>query len=364
MSANYNDIQMFNDFYRDKRIFLTGHTGFEGCWLTLWLKSLGANVLGYALEPDTDPSMYEEVRLYSHCKNEFGNIMDTRRLNDVMKKFKPEIIINLASQPVVSLGEKNPAVTFQTNVLGAVNVLEAAKKYDCVKAYLEISSGACYANREGENVETDIIGGANIYSASMACKEMMVDTYRKSEAAGKFPIATARGGNAIGGGDWIQDRLIPEFIKEVSVGSRIKLRNPNTVRPFQHILDLLSGYLMLAKCLYENGDKYAQAFNFGANDDGNLTVKDFLQRFINVYGKGVIVDDEKGKFFEYDRLILNSDKAKNLLGWTPTLNIDKTIDFTVEWYKKFYADKDDMFDVTMAQIAEFERLCKYNESNL
>ena len=355
---------MFNDFYRGKKIFLTGHTGFEGCWLTLWLKSLGANVLGYALEPDTDPSMYEEVRLYSHCKNEFGNIMDVKRLNDVMKKFQPEIIINLASQPVVSIAEQNPAVTFQTNVLGAMNVLEAAKKINTVKAYVEISSGACYADRTNENYETDAIGGANIYSASMACKEMMVDTYRKSEASGKIPIATARGGNAIGGGDWIKDRLIPEFIKEVSVGSRIKLRDANSVRPFQHILDLLSGYLMLAKNLYENGDKCAQAFNFGANSDGNLTVKDFLQKFINVYGKGVIVEDSDKKFFEYDRLVLNNDKAKNILGWTPTLDIDKTIDFTVEWYKKFYADNDNIYDVTMAQIAEFERLCKYNEANL
>lgn len=355
---------MFNDFYNGKRVFLTGHTGFEGCWLTLWLKSLGANVLGYALEPDTDPSMYEEVRLYSHCKNEFGNIMDVKRLDDVMKKFRPEIIINLASQPVVSIAEQSPAVTFQTNVLGAMNVLEAAKKYDCVKAYVEISSGACYADRKHENVETDTIGGANIYSASMACKEMMVDTYRKSEASGSFPIATARGGNAVGGGDWIKDRLIPEFIKEVSIGSRIKLRDAESVRPFQHILDLLSGYLMLAKNLYENGEKCAEAFNFGANSDGNLTVKDFLQKFINVYGQGVIVEDNDKKFFEYDRLVLNSDKAKNLLGWTPTLDIDKTIDFTVEWYKKFYADKDDMYEVTMAQIAEFERLCKYNEANL
>jgi CDP-glucose 4,6-dehydratase len=352
---------MFNGFYKDKKVFLTGHTGFEGCWLTLWLKSLGANVLGYALEPDTVPSMYEEVKLYSHCKNEFGNISDTKKLNSTIKQFEPEIVINLASQPIVGIAEKNPIITFQTNVMGTMNVLEAAKLPKTVKAFLDITSGACYLNREIPCSEDEIIGGSNIYSSSMACKEMMIQAYRNCKVSGEYFLATARGGNAVGGGDWISDRLIPDYIKSMQESNYIRLRKPYAIRPFQHILDLLSGYLLLAKKLYENGEKYSTSFNFGANDDGNLQVRDFLQRFINVYGQGKISEYYEEKYPESDKLILSNEKAKDILKWTPTFSIEETIDLTVEWYKKFYANQDDMFDVTMKQIKLFEEKCTWNK---
>jgi len=348
---------MFDNFYKNKRVFLTGHTGFKGSWLTLWLKSLGADVLGYSLEPETTPSMFEELRIYGHCKNEFGNILDESHLEQAMQEFKPEMVFHLAAQPLVRLSYKEPVLTYKTNVIGTLNVLEAARKCGSVKAFVNVTTDKCYENREtSEGYREDApMGGYDMYSSSKGCVEIMSSSYRRSflQDSGSYALACARAGNVIGGGDWAIDRLIPDCIRSINSNSDIEIRNPIAVRPWQHVLEPLSGYLILGQKLYEDGEKYAEGFNFGPNEDSVLTVAQVAQKVCDAYGKGTVVVGEKSPLHEAGLLMLNADKAKTILNWNPKYSPDIAISKTVEWYKHFYSTDCDMLEFTLKQIDEY-----------
>lgn len=349
---------MFKDFYKGKKVFLTGHTGFKGSWLTLWLKKLGADVLGYSLEPNTLPSMFEELRIYGHCKNVFGNILDVQKLEETMKEFQPDIIFHLAAQPLVRLSYREPVLTYKTNVIGTLNVLEAARKCTSAKAFVNITSDKCYENKEVEHgyKEDDPMGGYDMYSSSKGCVEILSSSYRRSflTSNNDFALGCARAGNVIGGGDWAQDRLIPDCIRAINKGIDIEIRNPIAIRPWQHVLEPLSGYLLLGEKLYNEGKKFAQGFNFGPNEDSALTVEKVAGMVCEYYGKGNVIVGEKSSLHEAGLLMLNIDKTRSTLGWTPTYSANEAIAETVEWYKHFYDKDTDMFDLTIKQIEKFE----------
>lgn len=345
---------MFNNIYRNKKIFVTGHTGFKGSWLVLWLKSLGAEVMGYSLEPDTSPSMFKALQIDKQIKSIIGNILDVQKLETYMNEFQPEIVFHLAAQPLVRLSYLEPVLTYQTNVIGTLNVLEAAKKCASVKALVNVTTDKCYENKEINRgyKEDEPMGGHDMYSSSKGCVEILSSSYRRSFLQNGYAMATARAGNVIGGGDWAADRLIPDCIKSINRNKPIEIRNPLAVRPWQHVLEPLSGYLRLGELLLNDGQKYAQGFNFGPNEDSVLKVSDVTKKIVELYGHGEVVVQKYDDLHEANLLILNNEKAKNLLDWTPTYSAPQAVEKTVEWYKKFYA-KETMLDFTFNQINDF-----------
>ncbi len=356
---------MFNDFYKGKRVLLTGHTGFKGSWMTLWLKSLGADVLGYSLKPNTDPSMFEELRVYGHCRNEFGNILDSKKLQEAINIFKPEIVFHLAAQPLVRLSYSEPVLTYQTNVIGSLNVLEAARKCKSIKAFVNVTTDKCYENKEVARgyKEDEPMGGYDMYSSSKGCVEILSSSYRRSFLQNEdgYALATARAGNVIGGGDWAKDRLIPDCVTAINRGEKIEIRNPVAVRPWQHVLEPLSGYLLLGQKLYEEGKKYAEGFNFGPNEESVLKVADVAQKVVDCYGKGEVVIHKRDDLHEANLLMLNIEKAEKVLGWTPTYTAEQAVEKTAQWYKRFY-DNQEMFEYTIEQIHEYEENIKWNKN--
>ncbi len=346
------------EIYKNKKVFLTGHSGFKGSWLTLWLNSLGAEVLGYSLEPNTEPSLYNVLSLENKCKSVFGNILDREKLEKTMSDFNPDIVFHLAAQPLVRLSYSEPLMTYETNVIGSLNVLEAARKCPNVKAFVNVTTDKCYENKEVNRgyKEDEPMGGYDMYSSSKGCVEIMSSSFRRSflQDSRGYAMATARAGNVIGGGDWALDRLIPDCVRFINEGQKIEIRNPVAVRPWQHVLEPLSGYLLLGQRLLEHDEKYAQGFNFGPSEESVLTVADVAQRVVNFYGKGEVIVGEKSDLHEANLLMLNVEKAKNILGWTPTYTANEAIRETVEWYKRFYAGEK-MLDFTLGQIKEYER---------
>ena len=353
---------MFNNIYKGKKVLVTGHTGFKGSWLTLWLNKLGANVCGYSLEPNTEPSMFKELNLTDFCENHFENILDTKKLKKVFEEFQPEIVFHLAAQPIVRLSYKEPVLTYQTNVIGTLNVLEAARNCKSVKAFVNITTDKCYENKEVARgySEDEPMGGYDMYSSSKGCVEIMSSSYRRSflQEEGTYAMATARAGNVIGGGDWAEDRLIPDCVRYINRNQPIEIRNPIAVRPWQHVLEPLSGYLLLGEKLLTEGKKYAEGFNFGPNEDSVLKVADVAQKVVENYGRGEVVVHKKDNLHEANLLMLNIDKAEKVLGWTPTLTAEEAVKNTVEWYKHFYDKSENMYDFTMKQIGEYEE--KFN----
>lgn len=356
--------------YKGKKVFLTGHTGFKGCWLALWLKSLGAEVLGYSLSPNTTPSFFGAVKLENEIKSVLGNILDKEKLEKTMQEFNPDIIFHLAAQPLVRLSYAEPLLTYQTNVIGTLNVLEASRKCTNIKAFVNVTTDKCYENKEVDRgyTENEPMGGWDMYSSSKGCVEIMSSSYRRSflKDGKPFAMATARAGNVIGGGDWAQDRLIPDCIKFINTDRPIEVRNPIAIRPWQHVLEPLSGYLLLGQKLIESqatkdSAKYTDGFNFGPNPDSILTVADVVQRVINYYQKGEIIINQKDDLHEANLLMLNIDKAKQILNWVPTYSADEAIQSTVEWYKRFYKGNIDekfktteMLDFSLNQIKNYE----------
>lgn len=358
---------MFNNIYKGKRVLVTGHTGFKGSWLTLWLRSLGAEVLGYSLEPETNPSMFEELEIYGKCRNEFGNILDEKHLKETFDEFKPEIVFHLAAQPLVRLSYKEPILTYKTNVIGSLNVLEAARHCQSVRAFVNVTTDKCYENKEINRGyrEDEPMGGYDMYSSSKGCVEIMSSSFRRSflQEDGTYALATARAGNVIGGGDWALDRLIPDCVRAINAGEKIEIRNPIAVRPWQHVLEPLSGYLLLGQKLLEEGqgkfrDKYASGFNFGPKEDSVLKVSDVAQRICEYYGRGEVVVHKKDNLHEANLLMLNIEKAEKVLNWTPTYTADTAIKNTVEWYKHFYNKDTNMYEFTMEQINEYSKAVK------
>ncbi|MFA7658001.1 MAG: CDP-glucose 4,6-dehydratase [Candidatus Gastranaerophilaceae bacterium] len=363
--------------YKNKKVFLTGASGFKGSWLTLWLQSLGAEIMGYSLNPNTKPAMFLELGIDKKIKNVYGNILDKEKLEKTMTDFNPEIIFHLAAQPLVRLSYSEPLLTYQTNVIGTLNVLEAARKCPNIKAFVNVTTDKCYENKEINHgyKEDEPMGGWDMYSSSKGCVEIMSASYRRSFLQGGKPyaMATARAGNVIGGGDWALDRLIPDCIRAIEEdikgrGKRerdlstlqpfdlltISIRNPIAIRPWQHVLEPLSGYLLLGQKLLEGGEEFAQSFNFGPNSDSVLTVADVAQKFVEYYGKGTVVVDKKDDLHEAGLLMLNIEKAKKTLGWTPAYSADEAIKKTVEWYKIFYSGEK-MVEFTLEQIKNYER---------
>lgn len=350
---------MFNNIYRGKRVFLTGHTGFKGSWLALWLTQLGAKVCGYSLEPNTKPSMFKELLIENRIeKSIIGNILDIGKLEQSMKEFQPDIVFHLAAQPLVRLSYSEPILTYQTNVIGSLNVLEAARHTPSVKAFVNITTDKCYENKEVNRgyKEDEPMGGYDMYSSSKGCVEIMSSSFRRSflQDEGTYAMATARAGNVIGGGDWAEDRLIPDCVRYINTDEKIEIRNPIAVRPWQHVLEPLSGYLLLGQKLLEEGKKYAEGFNFGPNEDSVLRVADVAKKVCEYYGKGEVVVQKRDNLHEANLLMLNIEKAEQVLGWTPTFTTDEAIKHTVEWYKHFYNQDTDMYDFTMKQIEEYK----------
>lgn len=356
---------MFNNIYKGKKVFLTGHTGFKGSWLALWLTQLGAEVCGYSLSPNTTPSLFNELDIQNKISiSTIGNILDTEKLNNTVANFQPDIIFHLAAQPLVRLSYAEPVLTYQTNVIGTLNVLEAARKCSSVRAFVNITTDKCYENREIHRgyKEDEPMGGHDMYSSSKGCVEIMSSSYRRSFLENSYAMATARAGNVIGGGDWALDRLIPDCIRGINQGADIEIRNPVAIRPWQHVLEPLSGYLLLGQKLMEDGPKYADGFNFGPNEDSVLTVAEVAKRVTNFYGKGNVIIGDKSPLHEAGLLMLNIEKAKRILGWHPSYTANEAIQKTVEWYKHFYNQDIDMYEFTIRQIRDYEGSIKWNKN--
>ena len=358
---------MFNNIYKNKKILLTGHTGFKGSWLALWLTSLGAEVCGYSLKPNTNPSMFDELKIDKKIKKSvYRNILDNRNLEEVMNAFCPDIVFHLAAQPLVRLSYSEPKLTYETNVIGTLNVLEIARKCSSVKALVNITTDKCYENKEIHRgyKEDEPMGGYDMYSSSKGCVEIMSSSYRRSflQKEGTYAMATARAGNVIGGGDWALDRLIPDCVRSINKGIDIEIRNPIAVRPWQHVLEPLSGYLLLGQRLLEEGKKYADGFNFGPNEESVLTVAEVSQMACEAYGKGKVFVGEKSPLHEAGLLMLNIEKAEKVLGWTPTLTAKEAIKNTIEWYRHFYDKDTDMYEYTIGQIKNYEEKIQWNKN--
>ncbi len=358
---------MFNNIYKGKKVFLTGHTGFKGSWLALWLTMLGAEVCGYSLKPNTEPSMFAELNIENKIKKSiYGDILDVERLEASVEEFKPDIIFHLAAQPLVRLSYSEPVLTYKTNVIGTLNVLEAARKCKGIKAFVNVTTDKCYENKEINRGyrEDEPMGGYDMYSSSKGCVEIMSSSYRRSFLQGEegYAMATARAGNVIGGGDWALDRLIPDCVRYINSGQKIEIRNPIAVRPWQHVLEPLSGYLLLGQKLLEDGKKYAEGFNFGPREESVLRVAEVAQKVVENYGRGEVIVHKKDNLHEANLLMLNIEKAEQVLGWTPTYTADLAIERTVDWYKHFYQKDTDMYVYTLNQIKEYEESIKWNKN--
>lgn len=357
---------MFNNIYKGKKVFLTGHTGFKGSWLSLWLVNLGAQVCGYSLAPNTEPSMFNELNIKDKiAKSVIGDILDEGLLEKSMQEFQPDIVFHLAAQPLVRLSYAEPVMTYKTNVIGSLNVLEAARKCASVRAFVNVTTDKCYENKEINRgyKEDEPMGGYDMYSSSKGCVEILSSSFRRSflQNDESMAMATARAGNVIGGGDWALDRLIPDCVRSINDGIDIEIRNPIAVRPWQHVMEPLSGYLLLGQKLLEEGHKFADGFNFGPNEESVLTVADVAQKVCEYYGKGKVFVGEKSSLHEAGLLMLNIEKAAKILNWTPTYTASEAIKNTVEWYKYFYAKNDDMYEFTMRQIESYSQQYKNKE---
>jgi len=356
---------MFNNIYYKKTVLVTGDTGFKGSWLAIWLRELGASVVGYSLAPPSEPNNYEATKLQKKITHVSEDIRDLDLLMETLKKHQPEFVFHLAAQPIVRLSYNEPKMTFDTNVGGTVNVFEAVRLNPCVKVLVNITSDKCYENKEwvwGYR-ENDPMGGHDPYSASKGCAELICNAYLKSffalSGAQNRPIgvASARAGNVIGGGDWGADRLVPDCIRALSSGQAIGIRSPHAIRPWQHVLEPLSGYLQLGAALWRDPEKYSGAWNFGPDESSHLTVAEMAGILIEYWGDGSWknLSDPQAPH-EAKLLKLNCDKSHAELDWRSTFTIHECLQTTTEWYKEFYSGHKikDMYQFCVAQIRKYE----------
>jgi CDP-glucose 4,6-dehydratase len=352
-------------FWKNKRVFISGHTGFKGSWLCLWLHKMGAKISGYALQPPTDPSLFELAEIGKTTKTIIADIRDFGKLRNAFESEKPEIVFHMAAQPLVRDSYKVPVDTYEINVMGTVNLLEAIRLHGgSVRAVVNITTDKVYENREwvwGYR-ENEPLGGYDPYSNSKACSELVTAAYRNSYfnpaeySKHRCAIATARAGNVIGGGDWASDRLVPDCIRALLKGETIKVRNPNAVRPWQHVLEPLSGYLCLAQKLIEEGACFAQGWNFGPNDIDTKPVEWIVNRMCEMWGgnAGYIIQNSRGPH-EAGLLKLDCSKSKSLLNWQPRTTVVWAIEKSIEWTKE-YLHRSNLEKVCFTQIHEFESL--------
>jgi CDP-glucose 4,6-dehydratase len=352
---------LFNKFFRDRKVLVTGHTGFKGSWLSLILSSLGADIYGYALEAPTNPNLFELSKIDKLVSSTIGDVRDYDKLLRSIKEIRPEIIIHMAAQPIVRESYKNPRETYEINVMGTVNLLEAVRQVDSVRVVLNVTTDKCYENREwiwGYR-ENEPMGGYDPYSNSKGCSELVTASFRNSFFNQKeykkhgVALASARAGNVIGGGDWAEDRLIPDFIRSIVRGEKLKIRSPYAIRPWQHVLEPLCGYLLLCQKLHSNGPEFAEGWNFGADDNDSRNVEWITKKICEFWGDGVSYEvDDNPQPHEANYLKLDCSKAKALLGWHPEWNIESSLKEIVAWYKAFL-NGSDMREVTIAQINKF-----------
>ena len=349
-------------FWRGKRVFLTGHTGFKGGWLSLWLQQLGADVTGYALEAPSTPSLFAVADIGRGMRSIIGDIRDAEHLAAAMQEAQPEIVIHMAAQALVRYSYANPVETYAVNVMGLVNFFEAVRATPGVKAVVNVTSDKCYENKEWPwgYRENEAFGGYDPYSNSKACAELVTAGYRSSffnpsnHAQHGVALASGRAGNVIGGGDWATDRLIPDMVRAISCGEAVMIRNPAAIRPWQHVLEPLSGYLTLAEHLFEHGCAYAEGFNFGPADSDARPVEWIINRLCQSWGEGASwAIDGALQPHEAHYLKLDCSKARGRLGWQPRWNLGQTIEHIVAWHQA-HARGADMREMTLAQINTYQ----------
>lgn len=346
-------------FWKGKKVFLTGHTGFKGSWLSLWFASMGAKVVGYALAPNTTPNLFDVLAINSLIeKSHIADIRDLANLQKSMSEAKPDIVIHMAAQPLVRYSYVNPVETYATNVMGTIHVLESTRTIDSVRATVVVTTDKCYENKEwvwGYR-ENEPMGGFDPYSNSKGCAELVTSAYRQSYFSGPNSInkvASARAGNVIGGGDWSYDRLIPDAIKAFEANKPLMIRNPLATRPWQHVLEPLSGYLILAQALYEQGSAFASGWNFGPCDEDNRSVQDVAQLVISNWGETARWEKEGSEQpHEASLLKLDCSKARTQLGWIPKWNLERAVQQIVQWHKAYQAEAR-MQEFSLAQINHY-----------
>lgn len=355
------NLEVRHEFWQGKRVLMTGHTGFKGSWLSLWLQSMGAQVVGYSLNPPTNPSLFEVAKVGNGMTSIIGDIRDLEKLRAVFTKHNPQIVIHMAAQPLVRYSYTEPVETYSTNVMGTVHLLEAVRSTPTVKAVVNITSDKCYENREWEwgYRENEAMGGFDPYSSSKGCAELVASAYRNSYFhPDKFQqhgvaIASARAGNVIGGGDWAGDRLIPDILRAITEGRPVNIRNPHAIRPWQHVLEPLSGYLQLAQKLYEEGAAYADGWNFGPNDEDAKPVQWIVEKLTQSWGEGASWMLDAGEHpHEAHYLKLDCSKAKSRLDWHPKWHLEHTLGAIIEWHRA-HRDGKDMRALSLKQIQQY-----------
>lgn len=350
-------------FWNGKRVFLTGHTGFKGSWLSLWLASMGAKVTGYALAPNTTPNFFEVAKVDGDLeKSHIADIRDLDKLQKAMADAKPEIVIHMAAQPLVRYSYANPVETYATNVMGTVHVLESIRALGSVRATVIVTTDKCYENKEWAwgYRENEPMGGHDPYSNSKGCAELVTSAYRQSYfspekySQHQVAIASARAGNVIGGGDWSEDRLIPDAIKAFEAQQALMIRNPLATRPWQHVLEPLSGYLVLAQALYQEGAKFAGGWNFGPRDDDARPVQEVINLLIKNWGSVVSwIQDQSEQPHEAHSLKLDCSKARQYLGWTPRWSLEQAIESITQW-QQAHQQQGNMREMSLRQIASYQ----------
>lgn len=344
-------------FWQGKTVLVTGHTGFKGGWLCLWLQNMGANVIGYALQPPTTPSIFEVANVAQGMVSIIGDVRDMDYLKQVFAQYQPQVVLHLAAQALVRYSYANPVETFATNLMGTVNVLEAVRNTPSVRSVVNVTTDKCYENREwvwGYR-ENEAMGGFDPYSSSKGCSELVTAAYRNS-FFGKddsAAIASARAGNVIGGGDWALDRLVPDIMRSIMEKRPVQIRSPHAIRPWQHVLEPLSGYLMLAERLYAHGKGYAEAWNFGPEESDARTVQSIVDKLTHDWGDGASWSVDGGVHpHEAHTLRLDCSKARALLGWRPRWQLETALEKITDWHKA-YASNSDMREVTLGQIKTY-----------
>ena len=352
------------DFWKNKKVLLTGHTGFKGSWLSLWLQNLDVDLIGYSKSIPTKPSLYELSCVEDEMISIMGNVSDLNKLNEIIHEYKPEIIIHMAAQSLVQESYKNPIETYTTNVLGTVNIMQAIRDVSFVRVAINVTSDKCYENNgleRGYN-ENDPMGGFDPYSSSKGCAELVTASFRNSffnpteYEKHRTAIATVRAGNVIGGGDWAQNRIIPDIMKGILGKTPVKIRNPDAVRPWQFVLEPLHGYMLLAEKLWYEGPKFSEGWNFGPDYNDIKSVSWLVEKLSQLWNTQIILEyDKEGFHHEASTLKLDCTKAKQRLGWKPKTNLEVGLKLLVEWYKQFELGHD-IREITEQQIKEFNKL--------
>lgn len=359
---------MFGDVFSGRRVLVTGHTGFKGSWLTEWLLRLGADVVGYSLSVPTTPSLFEAASLEERITHHFGDIRDTEELRRVIRESQPDFVFHMAAQPIVSLSYREPLETVSTNVLGTASVLEALRVIEHKCVAIIVASDKCYENVEQPwgYREIDPLGGKDVYSGSKGAAEIIFHSFQSSFFSGEdacVRLASVRAGNVIGGGDWALDRIVVDCVRAWSLGNKVELRRPHSTRPWQHVLEPLSGYLALAQALWHNKSLNGESFNFGPRAEQNRTVLELISDLSDVWGDGgAWTAADVPPFHEAGLLKLNCDKALLHLKWQAVLQYRQCVDFTGEWYRDVLRNGADASVITVKQIAMFEALAKEQEA--